>query len=178
MNPANYLRNNENKDGGNVGLANNHSDELRYSCVRQVGGKSNLANSQAKPKRAAGGYDDLANKLLKSERVKDRNEMNDIDDTHKNIVKSKGPKLRPIVGAHKASSRPTSHILSRVIKKVSEIIGRNINTNCESTEEMIAEIEKVNEDMKENEDVVIGSLDVIKWYPSMELKRLIEVIME
>ena len=83
-----------------MGLANNHSEDLRYSSVRQIGGKSNLANSQAKPKRAAGGYDDLANKLLKSERVKDRNEIND---AHKSIGKSKGPKLRPIVGAHKAS---------------------------------------------------------------------------
>ena len=76
---ANYLRNSEHKDGGYVGLANNHSDELRYSCVRQVGGKSNLANSQVKPKRAAGGYDDLANKLLKSERVEERNKLNDDD---------------------------------------------------------------------------------------------------
>ena len=32
--------------------------------------------------------------------------------------------------------------------------------------------------MMENEDIVVGSLDIVKWYPSMELKRLIEVIME
>ena len=95
-----------------------------------------------------------------------------------NRNKRRGPKLRPVVGANKASSRPLSHILSRVIYKVSEIIGRRIRTNCESTEEMIFEIEEVNKSTMENEDIVVGSLDVVKWYPSMELKRLIEIIME
>ena len=43
---------------------------------------------------------------------------------------------------------------------------------------MIFEIEEVNKSMMENEDIVVGSLDVVKWYPSMEIKRLIEIIME
>ena len=90
----------------------------------------------------------------------------------------KGPKLRPVVGANKASSRPMSHILSRVIYKVPEIIGRKIRTSCESTKEMMFEIEEVNKNLKEGEDIIVGSLDIIKWYPSMKLKRLIEIVME
>ena len=43
---------------------------------------------------------------------------------------------------------------------------------------MIEEIERVNKDMKENEEIIIRSLDVVKWYPSMKVKRLIEIILE
>ena len=84
-----------------------------------------------------GSNDDLANNLKNSS-------------TSNVKSKKRGPKLRPVVGANKASSKPLSHILSRVIYKVSEILGRKIRTNCESTEEMICEIEEVNRDMKEN----------------------------
>ena len=41
---------------------------------------------------------------------------------------------------------------------------------------MIDEIEKVNMNMKENENIIIGSLDIVKWYPSMKLKRIIEIV--
>ena len=117
-----------------------------------------------KGKRFAEGDDDLENNPNKNENGVKK--------------KMKGPKLRPVVGANRASSRPTSHILSKVIYKVCGIIGRTVKTNCESTEEMIVEIENVNKVIEENEDIIIGSLDIVKWYPSMKIERLIEVIME
>ena len=126
---------------------------------KKIGGISYPANNQTKEDGLVEGEDDLANNLTKK-------------------MKIKGPKLRPVVGAYRASSRPMSHILSKVIYKVSEIIGRKIRTNCESTEEMIFEIEEVNKSIKENEEIVVGSLDIVKWYPSMRLKRLIEIVME
>ena len=160
MNPANCLENETDKVGGRVGLENNQKSQLGF----QTGGINNPVNSQNKQINSDGGEDDLANSLSES---RTRAE-----------IKKKGPKLRPVVGANKASSRPMSHILSRVIYKVSEIIGRKIETNCESTEEMIFEIEEVNQNMKDSEDIIIGSLDIVKWFPSMKVKRLIEITMQ
>ena len=169
LNPVNSLENKRNKDGGRKELANNPEVQLRM-----VGGISNPANNQTKDKCLGEGGDDLANNLNIN-----YEELGDTDkNIGENIIKKKGPKLRPVVGANKASSRPISHILSRVINKVSEIIGRTIRTSCESTEEMMFEIEEVNKDIEVGDDIIIGSLDVIKWYPSMELKRLIEIVME
>ena len=148
INPANYLTENEIEVGGRVGLANNQNNKLRLIKEWQIGGKSNLVNSKNKNEKKAGGTDDLANNLSKSKNVVENEENNDAEKMNN---KKKGPKLRPVVGANKSSSRPTSHILSRVIYKVTEIIGRYITTSCESTEEMIDEIEKVNMNMKENE---------------------------
>ena len=43
---------------------------------------------------------------------------------------------------------------------------------------MIFEIEEVNQNMKDSEDIIIGSLDIVKWFPSMKVKRLIEITMQ
>ena len=98
-----------------MGLANNQNDKLRLIKEWQIGGKSNLVNSKNKNEKKAGGTDDLANNLSKSKYVVENEENND---TEKMNNKKKGPKLGPVVGANKSSSRPTSHILSRLIYKV------------------------------------------------------------
>lgn len=159
INPANCPENKRNVVGGELDLANNPIVQLRLNN-EEIRGKSNPELNH--PKNSVYVRDYLENNQNKKEFKKIK----------------KGPKLRPVVGANKASSRPTSHILSKVIYKLCEIIGRTSKTNCESTEEMIAEIENVNKGIEENEDIVIGSLDIIKWYPSMKIKRLLEIIME
>ena len=136
MNSANSLQNEINENGSEMELVNNPE--------AQVGGKSNPNRVQTKPKISDHGYDDLENNPSSSE---------DIRDAEKMKAKKKGPKLRPVVGANKASSRPTSHILSKVIYKVIEILGKKIRTSCESTEEMMFEIEEVNKKLDENDDI-------------------------
>ena len=49
-----------------------------------------------------------------------------------------------------------------------------MTTNCENTEEILAEIRKINEAGKEDEDderdVILGSLDVVTQYPSLQIE--------
>ena len=59
-----------------------------------------------------------------------------------------------------------------------QVIGRKIKTSSESTEEMIFEIEELNKCIEDGEDIIIGSLDIVKWFPSIKVKRLIEIPME
>ena len=49
-------------------------------------------------------------------------------------------------------------------------------TNCESTEELLEEIETVNRDWDVQEWWVVGSLDVDALYPSLDIELCVEVV--
>ena len=171
IDPANCLSNvdKENEVGGKVDLANN---PVKNKDREVIGGRSQPVNNQNENENLIEEDGSLANNQAEEEicEIKEK-------EIHEKS-RTRGPKLRPVVGANKASSRPISHILSKVLYKVTEVIGRKVVSNCESTEEMICEIENVNEKLEDKESIVIGSLDIVKWYPSMEIKRILEIVKE
>ena len=79
-----------------------------------------------------------------------------------------GPPTRPVCGAAAAHNGKLSHLLSMILKEVKRLD----NASCESTEDILAEINDVNEnvELRENESMIVGSLDVKALYPSLDIK--------
>ena len=84
-----------------------------------------------------------------------------------------GPPTRPICGAESCYNGKMSYLLSTILAPIVE----ESETNCRSTEEMLAEINEVNEKVIE-EDVVMGSADVKALYPSLNIADTINVVTE
>ena len=86
--------------------------------------------------------------------------------------KDVGPKVRPVCGAEDCTTKRASYILCQI---GSELIGGN-PTHCDSTTDLLEEIEKVNQTGKVSKNVIIGSLDVEALYPSLDIEKCSEVI--
>ena len=84
----------------------------------------------------------------------------------------KGPPTRPVCGATRAYNGRMSHILSMILKEVKR---KDVDT-CESTEDILSAIEEVNKNKTENENLVVGSLDVKALYPSLDIKFTAEKV--
>ena len=84
----------------------------------------------------------------------------------------KGPPTRPVCGANQAATKRLSYLLNFV---VSEVWKNNTNTVCLSTEEMIAEIDKVNQ-RDHPRGLIIGSTDVVALYPSLDINFTVEKV--
>ena len=86
-----------------------------------------------------------------------------------------GPATRPVCGANPAANYRLSHLLSLIL---SELWQRDRTGNvCMSSEEMMAEIARVNtEGLSEN--TVIGSTDVKALYPSLDIHFTVEKVCE
>ena len=85
----------------------------------------------------------------------------------------RGPKTRPVCGAKDCHTKRTSYLLCKVLK---ELIPTE-ETHCDSTEDLLAELEMANkEDVKES--WVVGSLDVEALYPSLDIPRCSKVVSE
>ena len=97
-----------------------------------------------------------------------------------------GHSVRPVCAANESNTSRLSHLLCMFLKPVTRAADRG--TACEATEEMIIEAEEVNASLKrefedefgnepeEKVEIVAGSLDVKKMYPSFKMKRTAEVI--
>ena len=89
-----------------------------------------------------------------------------------------GPPTRPVCGATAAHNGKLSHLLSMVLKEVKRLD----NDSCESTEDILAEIQELNEkdsaSIGQNEKLVVGSLDVKALYPSIDVNFAAEVVAE
>ena len=89
-----------------------------------------------------------------------------------------GPPTRPVCGATAAHNGRLSHLLSMVLKEVKRLD----NDSCESTEDILAEIQDLNEKdsttIRQNEKLVVGSLDVKALYPSIDVNFAAEVVAE
>jgi len=83
-----------------------------------------------------------------------------------------GPKVRPVCGAEDCATKRASYILCQI---GSELIGDN-PTHCNSTTDLLEEIERVNQSGKVTRKVVIGSLDVEALYPSLNIDTCSEVV--
>jgi len=91
---------------------------------------------------------------------------------HKEIVDEEvGPDLRPIMGAMIGPNVGIANFASMIVRKVAEVA--DVGHVAKSTEETINKIENYNKNREilnvnnvvKNLKVVVGSMDIIKWYP-------------
>ena len=87
----------------------------------------------------------------------------------------KGPPVRPLCGASDSHNHKLSHILSRILKPV--WMNKDNTTSCMSTEEMAAEIERVN-CLEVHDTFIVGSADVKALYPSLDISFTIDIVCE
>ena len=82
-----------------------------------------------------------------------------------------GPKVRPVCGAKDCVTKRVSHIICQIIYP---LVG-NESTHCWSTDDLINEIERLNERVVD-EEWMVASLDIDALYPSLDVKKCTEVI--
>ena len=80
-----------------------------------------------------------------------------------------GPPVRPVCGAVQSFNQHLSHLMSLILTKV----WKDKTSVCMSTEEMLAEIRRVNE-LKLKDNVIVGSADVKSLYPSLDIEFTVE----
>ena len=78
----------------------------------------------------------------------------------------KGPQVRPICGAEECSTKRVSYILCQVL---TPLVVRG-STQCDSTDELLREIEVVNKEREADPRWVVGSLDINSLYPSLDIE--------
>ena len=89
-------------------------------------------------------------------------------------LEEQGPPMRPVVNAKRGAIARLSHLLSKLVAIVAE--EADTDKVCENTEEVMEAIEKINEEPNNNNDIIIGSLDVKGLYPSLEVERAAEIV--
>ena len=70
-------------------------------------------------------------------------------------------------GAVVAYNCKLCHMISIILTELRK--SRENSAICMSTEDMIAEVDRVNQD-QENDSLVIGSTDVVALYPSLDIE--------
>ena len=83
-----------------------------------------------------------------------------------------GPPTRPVCGVTAAANSRLSYMLNIIL---TEVWKRNNDTVCMSTEDMKAEIDRVNMTLT-NKRVIVGSADVKALYPSLDILFTIEKV--
>ena len=94
---------------------------------------------------------------------------------HKNVEigkEAEGPKTRGVCGARDCLTMRLSHVLSMILK---ELVPHN-DTHCDSTEDLLAEIETLNNTAEVNPRWKVGSLDIEALYPSLDISKCAEII--
>ena len=87
---------------------------------------------------------------------------------HKNFSNpEEGPPTRPVCGATAAHNGKLSHLISLILKEIK----RNDETSCESTEDVMAAIQVLNEihTPQAGKKLMVGSLDVKALYPNLDI---------
>ena len=84
-----------------------------------------------------------------------------------------GPPGRPVCGGDVSYNKRLSHLISILLTDV--YVGEE--TVCSSTEELLAEVEKLNREGIDASDI-IGSMDVEALYPSLDIDFTIEKVCE
>ena len=87
-----------------------------------------------------------------------------------------GPPTRPVCGASAAHNGKLSHLISMILKEVK----REDESSCESTEDVLAAIETLNNEycVENDRKLLVGSLDVKALYPSLDIPFAAETIGE
>ena len=84
-----------------------------------------------------------------------------------------GPPGRPVCGGDVSYNKRLSHLISTLLTDVY----KDEETVCSSTEELLAEVEKLNL-VGINESDIVGSMDVEALYPSLDIDFTIEKVCE
>ena len=82
--------------------------------------------------------------------------------------------MRPVCDVSDSYGHKLSHFLCKILKEVND----EQETTCDSTEDMIAAIEKANVEHIDNEEKIVGSMDVKALYPSLDIGFTTEVVCE
>ena len=93
---------------------------------------------------------------------------------HKDVppeFEERGPKVRPVCGAEDCITKRLSYILCLIGSQLLE----GEYTHCDSTVNLLEEIERVNRSDQVNQSTIIGSLDVDALYPSLNIDRCARV---
>ena len=98
--------------------------------------------------------------------------------THKAPNQDGSPKTRPVVGASSGMGTGLGEILSDLVRPV--YMARKKQFECQSTEEMVHQIEEANQRMEREgvKDVMVGSLDVVSLYPSIDQEMGARIVAE
>ena len=86
----------------------------------------------------------------------------------------KGPPVRPLCDVSDSYGHKLSHFLCTILKEVDD----EQETVCDSTEDMLAAIQRANIEHIDNEEKVIGSMDVKALYPSLDISFTTEIVCE
>ena len=81
------------------------------------------------------------------------------------VDEEKGPRVRPLCGAKECSTRRASYLLCKLL---TPLIGRS-DTHCGSTDQLLHKIERVNIGRDADPRWIVGSLDVVSLYPSLDI---------
>ena len=84
-----------------------------------------------------------------------------------------GPKVRPVCGAKEGQSKRISYVLCMMLSEL--LKDQNSDTQCDSTEELLATIEEVNKG-DVSDKWLVGSTDIVSLYPSLDVKKCAKVI--
>ena len=85
------------------------------------------------------------------------------------------PPMRPVCGASSSNNRKLSFTLSTILSALWKHVSNK--TCCMSTEEMAAEISRVNE-LNGSTPLIVGSMDVAALYPSLDIEFTIDKVCE
>ena len=85
----------------------------------------------------------------------------------------KGPPVRPVCGAVSAYNQRLSYVVSKILNEVWKEEG----SVCISTEDTMAGIKKVNDELRNNVDneVIVGSADVKALYPNLDVDFTVDI---
>ena len=95
---------------------------------------------------------------------------------HKEVLNAaepdNGPPVRPLCDISDANNHRLSYLICMILRELTN----DYETQCESTEDMLATIQKVNREGKIDCKTVLGSLDVKSLYPSLDIPFTIGVV--
>ena len=86
-----------------------------------------------------------------------------------------GPPVRPVCGAVVGYNCKLSHMVSVLLAEIWK--SEENSAICTSTEDMIAEMNRVNQN-QEDDNVIISSTDVVALYPSLDIEFTIDKVCE
>ena len=83
-----------------------------------------------------------------------------------------GPPVRPLCDMSDAYNHRLSYLVSTILSSLTEYY----DTQCDSTEGMLASIKVVNDEGAIGANTVLGSLDVKSLYPSLDIPFVIDIV--
>ena len=96
---------------------------------------------------------------------------------HKQITQGEPLPARPVCGATRAHNGQIGFMIAKVLDAASDVLAKENKTECDSTQDMLAEIEgRINNNNVNIEDLVFFSTDVKSLYPSLEVEPCTAIV--